>query len=150
MARPKNSRTIRCDPIHSYFKPRGVSFSKIPEIVNISLEELEAARLSDVEGEQQNDIGKKMKISQSSVSRHIAEFHRKTAKALLFGYSIRITNPMDFIHCDDCGHTWHFSKNILNIKTCENCHSTNFHVHVHTDCGFQICNSVEEALGTIE
>jgi Zn finger protein HypA/HybF involved in hydrogenase expression len=83
-----------------------------------------------------------MKISQSTVSRHLEEAHRKIAKALVLGFAIRIANPLDFFHCNHCGHTWRSHKEDDAVKLCENCKSTDFHAHVHSAHGSQIQNSL--------
>ncbi|UCG04633.1 MAG: DUF134 domain-containing protein [Candidatus Heimdallarchaeota archaeon] len=138
MPRPRNPRTIRCDPAHPYFKPRGIPLKDIAGVVDITLEELETIRLSDLEGLSQTEVGEKMNISQSSVSRHLEEAHRKIAKALVLGLAIRIANPVDFFHCVQCGHTWQILKDITGVKQCENCESTDFHTHIHSDSGYHI------------
>lgn len=124
-------RTIRCDPIYSYFKPRGVSLSEVEGEVAITLEELEVLRLTDMEGLTQRGTGKKMGISQSTISRHIEKAHRKIAKALVHGLAIRLDNPADFFHCDSCDHTWPFPEDLTSVKRCEKCRSTDFHPHIH-------------------
>ncbi len=131
--RPRNPRIIKCDPIHQYFKPRGIPLTDIKGEVDLTLEELETLRLSDMEGLQQKEVGEKMNISQSSVSRHLEDAHKKIAKALVLGYAIRINNPVDFYHCDECGHTWRFPEDQKVFKHCERCESTEFHAHIHTD-----------------
>jgi predicted DNA-binding protein (UPF0251 family) len=127
LPRPRSSRKIRCDPTHSYFKPRGIPLQDIAGEVDITLEELEAMRLYDLEGEPQTIVGEKMGISQSSVSRHLDKAHKKIAKALVLGLAIKISNPFDFFHCDECGHTWRKESG-----QCENCQSTKFHSHIHS------------------
>jgi len=119
---------------HPYFKPRGIPLKNIAGVVEITLEELEAIRLSDLEGLSQEEAGKEMGISQSTVSRHLEEAHRKIAKALVLGFAIRITNPVDFFHCDQCGHTWKF-EDPTTVQQCESCKSTDIHIHVHSDTG---------------
>ena len=128
MPRPRSSRKIRCDPTHLFFKPRGIPLQDITGEVEITLEELEAMRLYDLEGEPQTIVGEKMGISQSSVSRHLEKAHKKVAKALVLGFAIKISNPVDFFHCDECGHTWRKESD-----QCESCHSTNFHAHIHSN-----------------
>jgi len=142
--RPRNPRIIRCDPIHSYFKPRGIPLKDIPGKVDITLEELETIRLSDLEGLSQKEVGERMKISQSTVSRHLEEVHRKIAKALVLGFAIRIANPVDFYHCDQCGHTWRLREDMTAIQQCKNCESTEFHIHVHSNSGYQIQISLND------
>jgi len=123
--RGRNPRTIRCDPTHTYFKPRGIPLSEIVDDVTITLEELEAIRLTDLESLSQQEAGKKMNISQSTISRHLVEAHNKIAKALVLGLAIRIANPTDFFYCDQCGHTWHSTT----VGKCDRCCSTEFHTH---------------------
>ena len=133
--RPRIPRTIRCDPTHPYFKPRGIPLKDLPGEVDITLEELEAMRLSDLERFSQEDVGEKMKISQSTVSRHLEKAHRKIAKALVLGYAIRIANPVDFFHCDSCGHTWRVREDQADPEECESCKSSQFHLHEHSYSG---------------
>jgi predicted DNA-binding protein (UPF0251 family) len=99
--------------------------------VAITLEELETIRLSDLEGLSQKEVGEKMNISQSSVSRHLEDAHRKIAKALVLGLAIQIKNPIDFYHCDGCGHTWRIEGEANSIDSCEKCNSPDFHTHIH-------------------
>ncbi|WP_455139267.1 DUF134 domain-containing protein [Candidatus Hodarchaeum mangrovi] len=127
---------MKCDPEHPYFKPRGIPLKDIAGVVSITLEELEAIRLSDMEGLSQEEAGKEMGISQSSVSRHLEEAHRKIAKALVLGFAIRIANQVDFFHCDKCGHTWKFEES-SSVQDCERCKSTDIHIHIHSDSGSQ-------------
>lgn len=127
--RGRTPRTIRCDPTHTYFKPRGIPLSKITEEVSISLEELETLRLTSLEGLTQDEAGKQMEVSQSTISRHLDDVHRKVAKALVHGLAIRIANTTDLFHCDDCDHTWKLPKDNIRILQCEQCGSSNFHFH---------------------
>ncbi|MFX1286355.1 MAG: DUF134 domain-containing protein [Promethearchaeota archaeon] len=131
--RSRNPRTIRCDPTHTYFKPRGIPLLEIKGEVAVTLEELEAIRLTDLEGLSQNEAGKRMSVSQSTISRHLEEAHHKIAKALILGYAIRIANPADFFHCDQCGHTWSFPEDLSTVRQCEKCGSTEFHLHGHSN-----------------
>jgi len=73
-------RTIRCDPAYTYFKPRGVPLSEVDGEVALTLEELEAIRLTDLKGLSQKETGKKMGISQSTVSGHLGEAHQNIIK----------------------------------------------------------------------
>ena len=130
--RGRNPRTIRCDPAHTYFKPRGIPLLEIAGEVAVTLEELEAIRLTDLEGLSQQEAGNKMNISQSTISRHLEEAHQKIAKALVLGLAIRIANPADFFHCDQCGHTWSFLEDVTTVEHCEKCGSTEFHLHSHS------------------
>ncbi|MFX0183291.1 MAG: DUF134 domain-containing protein [Candidatus Hodarchaeota archaeon] len=134
--RGRNPRIIRCDPKHLYFKPRGIPLKDILGEVAITLEELEAIRLTDMEGLSQKEAGEKMGISQSTVSRHLDEAHHKVAKALVLGFAIRISNPADFFHCDSCGHTWRLPDDTTIVQQCDKCNSTDFHAHIHSESSY--------------
>ena len=110
--RNKNPRKIRCDLVHTYFKPRGVPLSEITGEEALTFEELEAIRLTDLEGLTQQEAGEQMNISQSTISRDLERAHHKIAKALVLGFAIRIANPADFFHCDNCGHTWQLPEDL--------------------------------------
>jgi predicted DNA-binding protein (UPF0251 family) len=130
--RPRNPRIIRCDPTYLYFKPLGIPLKDLAGEVAITLEELETIRLSDLEGLPQKEVGEKMNISQSSVSRHLEDAHHKIAKAIVLGLAIQIKNPVDFHHCNDCGHTWRISNDNNSEDSCENCNSSDYHTHIHS------------------
>lgn len=127
--RERNPRIIRCDPTYTYFKPRGIPLTEIKQEVSITLEELETLRLTELEGHSQKEAGEKMAISQSTISRHLDSAHRKISRALLLGYAIRIENPFDFYHCDQCGHTWRTIESTDDVIKCESCGSMSFHFH---------------------
>ena len=118
--------------MHTYFKPRGIPLSDITGEVVVTLEELEAIRLTDLERLSQQEAGQEMRISQSTISRHVEQAHQKIAKALVLGFAIRIANPADFFHCDECGHTWKLPEDLSTVQSCEKCGSTKFHAHRHS------------------
>ena len=89
MSRPKRPRRILIDPEATYFKPRAVPLSAIEEI-NLSLDELEALRLCDLERLEQKEAAQKMKISQSTLSRILLSARKKIAQALVEGKAIKI------------------------------------------------------------
>ena len=74
-----------------------------------------------------------MKISQSTISRHLESAHRKIAKALLHGLAIKIANPTDYFHCEECGHIQSVLEEGNVAVQCEQCQSTEIHLHVHSD-----------------
>ena len=60
------------------------------EQVQLSLDELEALRLADLEGQYQADAAELMGVSRQTFGRIIATAHRKVAEALLSGKEIVI------------------------------------------------------------
>ena len=89
MPRPKKKRTIRFNPEIDYFKPRGVAISDL-ETVGVSLEELEALRLVDVECMKQTEAAERMEVSQSTLHRVLSAGRKKVAKALTEGKAIHM------------------------------------------------------------
>ncbi|MHA2303999.1 MAG: DUF134 domain-containing protein [Candidatus Hodarchaeales archaeon] len=131
--RGRNPRIVRCDPSQYFFKPRGIPLKDIQDQVDITIEEIEAMRLTDLEGINQREAAEKMRISQSTISRHLESAHRKIAKALLLGLAIRIANPSDYLHCEECGHISPILEDFLQIDQCDNCESSKIHFHIHSD-----------------
>lgn len=101
--------------------------------MDITFEELEAIRLTDLEGITQKDAAVKMNISQSTISRHLESIRKKIAKALILGYAIRIANPSDFIHCEECGYILPIIEDNDIIEQCDECTSPKIHFHIHTE-----------------
>lgn len=89
MPRPRRCRRVCFEPEITYFKPAGVRSVDLNKIV-LTRDELEAIRLIDVEDMGQINAGKKMKISQSTLSRLLKEGRRKIADALVNGKAIKI------------------------------------------------------------
>jgi hypothetical protein len=89
MTRPKKKRAIRFNPEVDYFKPRGVLLADL-ETVEVSLEELEALRLVDVECMKQTEAAENMEISQSTLHRVLVEGRKKIAEALTEGKAIHL------------------------------------------------------------
>ncbi len=89
MSRPRLPRKIIFSPNVTYFKPRGVPLRTL-EVVELSIEEMEALWLKNVEGMEQIEAAKKMKTSQSTFQRILANAHKKVSEALIKGKAIRI------------------------------------------------------------
>lgn len=89
MPRPRLIRRIRFRPGVTHFKPAGIRLAELHEIV-LTMDELEAIRLCDLEETSQKDAAKKMKVSQPTLQRILAAARKKIADALTNGKSIRI------------------------------------------------------------
>jgi len=89
MARPRRARRIFFQPDVTYFKPAGVPMINLKES-SLSFDELEAIRLMDSEGLDQTQSAKKMKISQSTLSRLLREGRKKLADAIIQGNALKI------------------------------------------------------------
>lgn len=66
------------------------------EQVDLSLDELEALRLSDYEGLNMEAGAKKMKISRSTFQRLTSSAHKKIIDSLINGKAIQIHHDIDF------------------------------------------------------
>jgi predicted DNA-binding protein (UPF0251 family) len=73
----------------TYFKPAGIPLRSLEE-VRLSVEEVEAVRLKDVEGLEQEQGAEKMNVSRPTFQRVLASARQKIADALLNGKAIRI------------------------------------------------------------
>ena len=89
MPRPFKPRRVGCRPGCTYFKPRGVPLSMLQEVV-LTIDELEAVRLTDLEHLYQEAAAGKMNISRQTLGNIIESAHQKIADALLNGKALRI------------------------------------------------------------
>jgi predicted DNA-binding protein (UPF0251 family) len=87
MARPKKSRKICCEPVCTCFKPVGAHSA---EETNLALDELEAVRLKDFLGNDQDKAAKQMKISQPTFNRLLMSARKKLADAVVNGKTINV------------------------------------------------------------
>jgi predicted DNA-binding protein (UPF0251 family) len=72
-----------------YFRPEEFSGSGLKEVV-LEVDEIEAIRLADFNGEYQVVAAKKMGVSRSTFSNIINRAHQKVAEAFIRGLAIRI------------------------------------------------------------
>lgn len=89
MSRPFCCRRIAGQPAASIFKPVGIPVRELEEAV-ITLDELEAMRLADLDGLYQEQAAEQMNVSRTTFSRIIDSAHRKMADALVHGKALRI------------------------------------------------------------
>jgi len=84
-------RRIKGYPNSSYFKPAGIRMIELEESV-LTICEFEAIRLVDLNQVFQEDAGKEMQISQSTLSRILKSGRKKIADAIVNGKAIKIEN----------------------------------------------------------
>jgi len=89
MARPHCCRRIGFLPEVRYFKPVGVRLRGLEEVI-LTLDELEALRLADLEGCYQEEAAGRMGISRPTFSRIVENARRKVADALVNGKALRM------------------------------------------------------------
>jgi predicted DNA-binding protein (UPF0251 family) len=89
LPRPPRPRHIGFIPGVLFFKPAGVPMRAL-EVVLLGLEELEALRLKDVEGLDQEACARRMRVSRPTFQRILQSARYKVAVALTQGKAIRV------------------------------------------------------------
>ena len=89
MPRPRKHRMVRGHPLVSFYKPQGVPLRDLRGLV-LPVEGLEALRLADAEGLDQEAAAEKMGVSRPTFCRVLAEARATVARALVNGWAIRI------------------------------------------------------------
>jgi len=89
MPRPRHCRRIAHLPQANYYKPRGIPLSVLQQIT-LTVDELEAIRLTDLEGLYQAQAAEKMNISRQTLGRILESAHKKIADALVNGKALLI------------------------------------------------------------
>ncbi|HNT29337.1 MAG TPA: DUF134 domain-containing protein [bacterium] len=89
MPRPHSPRCIAFKPGTTYFKPCGVPLASIEKIA-LTLDEVEALRLADLEGGKQSECAKSMEVSQATFFRILQSARHKVAQALTQGNAIEL------------------------------------------------------------
>jgi len=104
MPRPPKWRKISFLPSFTYFKPAGVPLKGLKE-VQIKVEELEAMRLKDLEGLDQEECARRMGISRATFHRIIGSARYKIVNALVEGKAIRLerSDHIEEAKCEHCG-----------------------------------------------
>lgn len=133
MPRPTKWRKIENMPKVSHFSPKQIR----PEGENVlKLEELEAIRLKDHEGLEQEECAKRMEISRPTFQRILITARQKVADSLINGRDLRIggghfTRQICPVECLDCGRVWdermeniHEEKHVFTCPECKSTHAT--------------------------
>ncbi len=96
-------------PEATYYKPAGIPLRELEEVI-LSVEELEAIRLKDMDGLDQEQSAEQMGIARTTFQRHLYAAHAKIAEALVKGKALRIEGG-EFempstrrFTCTACGH----------------------------------------------
>lgn len=132
MARPPCPRRVAAPPRFLFWKPAGIPMSGLEEI-GLSVDELEALRLADLEGLYQEEAARRMGVSRATFARIVAASRRKVACALVNGHALRIGGgPVAFVGerrfvCDSCGHGWSAPFGTGRPAGCPACAGGAFH-----------------------
>lgn len=134
MARPTKWRKIENIPLIQCFIPSQKDETQVSKNI-LKLEELEAIRLKDLEGLEQEGCAQRMGVSRPTFQRILCCARAKIADSLIKGKAICIaggnfTRNICIIKCLDCGNEWMDSyENVESIKSeaylCPDCDSNN-------------------------
>jgi len=96
------------------------------------MDELEAVRLADLEGNYQEDAAKKMNVSRQTFGNIIVSAHKKIADALVNSKALKIEGGVvkmmeRHFTCYDCKNEWTSSYGAGRPNECPKCKSTNIH-----------------------
>ncbi len=132
MARPIKWRKVEFIPNVQYFVPSDVRSDVLQENI-IHIEELEAIRLKDIEGLDQEQCAEKMEVSRQTFQRILNAARAKIADSLVNGKAIRIeggnyTLNICPVKCLSCGKEWdesyeNYQKILRGEFYCPNCNS---------------------------
>jgi len=146
LARPTKWRKIDNIPTIPYFVPSTKDVPNMPKII-LLIEELEAIRLKDLEGLEQEECAERMQVSRPTFQRILLAAREKVADSLINGKVIHIdggnyTRNICPVKCLDCGKEWMESyENLIAIKSreyaCPDCAST--HVLCNQNCQGKFC-----------
>ena len=132
MPRRPKCRRVQNLPRFCRFGPMEV---EKPDEITLAVEELEAIRLKDMEGMEQEDCAAMMGVSRPTFHRILQNARSKIAEALVEGKIVHITGG-DFavqnreFECRECSHRWKepFGTGKRGIDmNCPDCGSGNIH-----------------------
>ncbi len=135
MVRPRKERMVDIDPRASYFKPRGIPMIDLQE-VRLTIDELEALRLADLNGLSHEKAGKEMGVSRATFGRIVEAARRIVADALIHGKAINVkggsyklagTRQRRPFVCGKCEHSWYEPPGTGRPDGCPACGSTRLH-----------------------
>jgi len=89
LPRPRKCRLVQQPPVAVFYKPQGVPMRALRGVV-LPVEGLEALRLVDMEGMDQETAAGRMGVSRPTLSRVLAQARATVARALVNGWAIRI------------------------------------------------------------
>ena len=89
MPRPRQCRRVAWLPQVTYYKPVGVPLAMLRQVA-LTVDELEAIRLAELEGLYQEQAALKMNVSRQTFGRILDSAHTKVADALTHGKALSI------------------------------------------------------------
>lgn len=126
MTRPCKCRHISGQPRSFMFKPCDIPFHELHETC-LTLDELEAIRLADLERLYQEEAASHMGVSRQTFGNIIRSAHNKIADALVNAKSLKIAGGVvqldrQRFRCGRCRTRWAVSPDHEKAVTCPKCY----------------------------
>ncbi|MHB1274766.1 MAG: DUF134 domain-containing protein [Candidatus Humimicrobiaceae bacterium] len=119
-ARPVIKKIVNTIPVYAYFKPQGIPMTNL-KIETLSMEEIEALKLKDVENLEQEAAAAKMGISRSTFQRIIKSARYKLVNSIIEGRALKVEGgnyiPSDKVIKKQClkgKHHYYIRKDDMN------------------------------------
>lgn len=132
MPRPLKCRRVGQEPYIQYFKPRGIPLHLLEE-VRLTVDELEALRLADLERLYQEQAAEKMGISRQTFGNILISAHGKVAESIVRGKAIKIEGGIYIMErerafkCSQCRYEWSVDRGLERPDRCPQCRSPQVH-----------------------
>ncbi len=130
MPRKQKCRRIGFSPDFNCFKPAGVPGKDLEEVV-LTLDEVEAVRLADLENTYHSDAAELMNISRQTFGNIIGAARKKIADTIINGKILKIeggnvVNRKERIFlCNNCTHLWNLAFGSGRPHSCPKCNASN-------------------------
>jgi predicted DNA-binding protein (UPF0251 family) len=130
MPRPFKNRKVNGLFNTDCYKPNGIPLSMLAA-VELSVDELEALRLADLEDMYQDEAAKEMGVSRQTFGNIVKRARKKVADAIINGKALRIVSRgfsySDALRCcGNCGLVWR--KAAMKQTECPDCRSTDSNI----------------------
>ncbi len=140
MPRPRKCRCIGREPGVSTFKPAGRPGHALEQVV-LSLDELEAVRLADLEELYQEEAARRMEVSRQTFGNIVASARRKLADCVVNGKllriqggAVRLAGQRTFA-CEHCRRRWSLPNGSGPPEACPGCRSHDIHRTIENEKG---------------
>lgn len=142
MPRPVKYRRVESEPAVTCFKPVGVPQCELEEVV-LTVEELEAIRLKDLENLEQEGCAERMQVSRPTFFRILASAREKIADALLTGKMLRVEGgtyrlATAQLRCKACAHEFEVPAGMVTQSAaipCPSCQTPNVYTQGYAGNG---------------
>lgn len=147
MGRPPKCRRVEFLPQCTFFKPAGIPLWSLEE-VSLTVEEVEALRLKDMEGLEQEKCAERMGVSRPTFQRILTASRQKVTQALVEGKAIRVEGGhYEYVarrlRCTECREEWETQPSDPLDPVCPQCGSRDVSRMPRRRCRNKLRNRME-------